>query len=210
VSIYPSIDSIERNFHFLYQVAASVIGIAHDAVRPVLSHLRDGNALLSRWPRDHRVEVLFVTRRIQTAEHGFSKLVVNVSDDAGHNSVVPNVMVQIVFCVADMAFCSRSWAMTIVYDDIGPMQGHSRRSPKRCPHRSSFLVSRIDSPDGSKEGNDDQIMEEVHLFENMDTKARQLLKIYIELGWKRLSDYDGKLSSTAYVAAAVFHPWKKC
>ena len=59
------------------------------------------------------------------------------------------------------------------------------------------------------EENDDQITEEVHLFEDMDAKTCQLLKIYIKLGWKKLSDYYGKLTSTPYVAAVVFHPCKK-
>lgn len=31
-------------------------------------------------------------------------------------------------------------------------------------------------------------MEEVHLFDDMDAKARRLLKIYIKLGWKKLND----------------------
>jgi hypothetical protein len=59
------------------------------------------------------------------------------------------------------------------------------------------------------EENDDQTMEEVHLFDDMDTKTRRLLKIYIKLGWKKLNDYYSKLTSTAYVAAVVFHPCKK-
>ncbi|OAA37390.1 hypothetical protein NOR_07089 [Metarhizium rileyi] len=37
--------------------------------------------------------------------------------------------------------------------------------------------------------NDDQIMEEVHLFDDMDSKTPRLLKIYIKLGWKKLNDY---------------------
>lgn len=52
-------------------------------------------------------------------------------------------------------------------------------------------------------------MEEIHLFDDMDKRTRRLLKIYIKLGWKKLNDYYGKLSSTAYVAAVVFHPCKK-
>ncbi|KAF5121007.1 putative AC transposase [Metarhizium anisopliae] len=59
------------------------------------------------------------------------------------------------------------------------------------------------------EENDDQIMEEVQLFNDMDAKTRRLLKVYIKLGWKKLNDYYGKLTSTAYVAAVVFHPCKK-
>ncbi|KAI8417250.1 hypothetical protein FOFC_03563 [Fusarium oxysporum] len=59
------------------------------------------------------------------------------------------------------------------------------------------------------EENDDHVMEEVHLFDDMDAKTRRLLKIYIKLGWKKLNSYYGKLISTAYVAAVVFHPCKK-
>jgi hypothetical protein len=59
------------------------------------------------------------------------------------------------------------------------------------------------------EENDDQIMEEVQLFNDMDAKTRRLLRVYIKLGWKKLNDYYGKLTSTAYVAAVVFHPCKK-
>ncbi|KID81619.1 Ribonuclease H-like protein [Metarhizium guizhouense ARSEF 977] len=59
------------------------------------------------------------------------------------------------------------------------------------------------------EENDDQMMEEVHLFDDMDAKTRRLLKIYVKLGWKKLNDYYSKLTSTAYVAAVVFHPCKK-
>ncbi|EFZ03855.2 hAT family dimerization domain protein [Metarhizium robertsii] len=59
------------------------------------------------------------------------------------------------------------------------------------------------------EENDDQVMEEIHLFDDMDTKTRRLLKVYIKLGWKKLNDYYDKLTSTAYVAAVVFHPCKK-
>ncbi|OAQ58230.1 ribonuclease H-like protein [Pochonia chlamydosporia 170] len=59
------------------------------------------------------------------------------------------------------------------------------------------------------EENDDHMMEEVHLFDDMDAKTRRLLKIYIKLGWKKLNDYYDKLTSTAYVAAVVFHPSKK-
>lgn len=59
------------------------------------------------------------------------------------------------------------------------------------------------------EENEDQIMEEVHLFEDMDKKTRRLLKIYIKLGWKKLNNYYGKLTSAAYAAAVVFHPCKK-
>ena len=59
------------------------------------------------------------------------------------------------------------------------------------------------------EENDDQIMEEVRLFDDLDVKSRRLLKIYIKLGWKKLNDYYSKLTSTAYVAAVVFHPCKK-
>jgi hypothetical protein len=43
----------------------------------------------------------------------------------------------------------------------------------------------------------------------MDAKTRRLLKIYIKLGWKKLNEYYGKLTSTAYIAAVVFHPCKK-
>ncbi|KAF5120943.1 hypothetical protein E5D57_013279 [Metarhizium anisopliae] len=35
------------------------------------------------------------------------------------------------------------------------------------------------------------------------------MKIYIKLGWKKLNDYYGKLTPTAYAAAVVFHPCKK-
>lgn len=59
------------------------------------------------------------------------------------------------------------------------------------------------------EENDAQVMEEVHLFADMDAKTRRLLKIYIKLGWKKLNEYYEKLSSTAYIAAVVFHPCKK-
>jgi hypothetical protein len=59
------------------------------------------------------------------------------------------------------------------------------------------------------EENEDQIMEEVHLFEDMDKETRRLLKIYIKLGWKKLNNYYGKLTSAAYAAAVVFHPCKK-
>ncbi|OBS16232.1 hypothetical protein FPOA_13037 [Fusarium poae] len=59
------------------------------------------------------------------------------------------------------------------------------------------------------EENEDQIMEEVQLFNDMDVNTRRLLKVYIKLGWKKLNEYYGKLSSTAYVAAVVFHPCKK-
>ncbi|GKU13690.1 unnamed protein product, partial [Fusarium langsethiae] len=57
------------------------------------------------------------------------------------------------------------------------------------------------------EENEDQIMEEVQLFNDMDVNTRRLLKVYIKLGWKKLNEYYGKLSSTAYVAAVVFHPY---
>ncbi|RFN43384.1 ribonuclease h-like protein [Fusarium flagelliforme] len=59
------------------------------------------------------------------------------------------------------------------------------------------------------EENDNHVMEEVHLFDDMDAKTRRLLKIYIKLGWKKLNCYYGKLTSTAYVAAVVFHLCKK-
>ncbi|KAJ6436173.1 DDE superfamily endonuclease, CENP-B-like protein [Purpureocillium lavendulum] len=59
------------------------------------------------------------------------------------------------------------------------------------------------------EEDDDKVMREVRLFDGMDAKTRRLLKIYIKLGWKKLNDYYGKLTSTAYVAAVVFHPCKK-
>lgn len=59
------------------------------------------------------------------------------------------------------------------------------------------------------EENDDQMMEEIHLFDDMDTKTQRLVKIYVNLGWKKLNDYYSKLTSTAYVAAVVFHPCKK-
>lgn len=59
------------------------------------------------------------------------------------------------------------------------------------------------------EQNDDQMMEEVHLFDDMDAKTRRLLEIYVKLGWKKLNDYYSKLISTAYVAAVVFHLCKK-
>jgi hypothetical protein len=59
------------------------------------------------------------------------------------------------------------------------------------------------------EENEDQIMEEVQLFNDMDVNIRRLLKVYIKLGWKKPNEYYGKLSSTAYVAAVVFHPCKK-
>ncbi|KID93789.1 Ribonuclease H-like protein, partial [Metarhizium majus ARSEF 297] len=59
------------------------------------------------------------------------------------------------------------------------------------------------------EENDNQVMEEVQLFNGMDAKTRRLLKVYIKLGWKKLNDYYGKLTSTAYVAAVIFHPCKK-
>ncbi|KAJ6436299.1 hypothetical protein O9K51_11122 [Purpureocillium lavendulum] len=55
------------------------------------------------------------------------------------------------------------------------------------------------------EEDDDKVMREVRLFDGMDAKTRRLLKIYIKLGWKKLNDYYGKLTSTAYVAAVVFH-----
>jgi hypothetical protein len=59
------------------------------------------------------------------------------------------------------------------------------------------------------EENKDQVVEEIRLFADMDKKTRRLLKIYIRLGWKKLNAYYGKLTSTTYVAAVVFHPCKK-
>jgi hypothetical protein len=59
------------------------------------------------------------------------------------------------------------------------------------------------------EENKDQVMEEIHLFDNMDKRTRRPLKIYIKRGWKKLNDYYGKLTSTAYVAVVVFYPCKK-
>ncbi|KJK73745.1 hypothetical protein H634G_10980 [Metarhizium anisopliae BRIP 53293] len=59
------------------------------------------------------------------------------------------------------------------------------------------------------EENDKQAMEEVQLFNGMNAKSRRLLKVYIKLGWKKLNDYYGKLTSTAYVAAVIFHPCMK-
>lgn len=59
------------------------------------------------------------------------------------------------------------------------------------------------------EEKDDRTMQEIDLFTDMDMKTRRLLKVYIKLGWKKLNDYYGKLTSSAYVAAVVFHPCKK-
>ncbi|OAQ59799.1 ribonuclease H-like protein [Purpureocillium lilacinum] len=59
------------------------------------------------------------------------------------------------------------------------------------------------------EENEHQVMEEIQLFDGMDRESRRLLKIYIRLGWKKLNCYYGKLTSTAYAAAVVFHPCKK-
>jgi hypothetical protein len=43
-----------------------------------------------------------------------------------------------------------------------------------------------------------------------DTKIQRLLKVYIKLGWKKLNYYHGNMTSTAYVAADLFHPCKTC
>jgi hypothetical protein len=59
------------------------------------------------------------------------------------------------------------------------------------------------------EENEHQVMEEIRLFDGMDRETRRLLKIYIKLGWKKLNSYYGKLTSTAYAAAVIFHPCKK-
>jgi hypothetical protein len=56
------------------------------------------------------------------------------------------------------------------------------------------------------EENKDQVVEEINFFNDIDKKTRRLLKIYIKLGWKKLNCYYGKLASTAYIAAVVFHP----
>lgn len=59
------------------------------------------------------------------------------------------------------------------------------------------------------EENEDKVMQEVHFFDDMDMETRRLLKVYIKLGWKKLNKYYGKLTSTAYAAAVIFHPCKK-
>ncbi|OBS15043.1 hypothetical protein FPOA_14063 [Fusarium poae] len=49
------------------------------------------------------------------------------------------------------------------------------------------------------EENEDQIMEEVQLFNDMDVNTRRLLKVYIKLGWKKLNEYYGKLPCSTHL-----------
>ncbi len=37
------------------------------------------------------------------------------------------------------------------------------------------------------EENENQVMEEVQLFNDVDAKTQRLLKVYIKLGWKKLT-----------------------
>ncbi len=52
-------------------------------------------------------------------------------------------------------------------------------------------------------------MEEVDLFEGMDTKTRRILKVYLRLGYIHLRTYYEKMTPVAYAAAVIFHPCKK-
>lgn len=56
------------------------------------------------------------------------------------------------------------------------------------------------------EGEDNQF-KETDLFNNLDTRTRQLLQVYIRLAWKKMN--KTLMTSPAYVAAVVFHPWEK-
>jgi len=48
-----------------------------------------------------------------------------------------------------------------------------------------------------------------NIFDSIDKKTCQLLKVYIKLGWKKLNKYYSLLTPTAYMATVVFHPCKK-
>ncbi|EXK24127.1 hypothetical protein FOMG_19136 [Fusarium oxysporum f. sp. melonis 26406] len=50
---------------------------------------------------------------------------------------------------------------------------------------------------------------EVAIYERLDSRTRRLLKVFIKLGWKKLQKYYNRLTSAAYVSAAVFNPAKK-
>ncbi len=59
------------------------------------------------------------------------------------------------------------------------------------------------------EGDTEETIKQVQLFEGMDRKTRRMLKVYIRLGWKHLKKYYELLTPVAYVAAVLFHPCKK-
>lgn len=47
------------------------------------------------------------------------------------------------------------------------------------------------------------------LFEGIDASAVRFAKIYISLGWKKLTEYYAKFDNAAYVAAVLFNPGMK-
>ncbi|KAM3524610.1 hypothetical protein MY4038_007668 [Beauveria bassiana] len=67
-----------------------------------------------------------------------------------------------------------------------------------------IVYEEIEDP-GTKERKDI----ETAILDGLDSKTRKLLKLLIELGWKKLHNYYDLLTSAAYVGAVVFNPTKK-
>ncbi|KAK8120478.1 Ribonuclease H-like protein [Apiospora kogelbergensis] len=67
-------------------------------------------------------------------------------------------------------------------------------------HLESAVDGEILSPDGRSF---------INIFDGLDQETRQVFRVYIRLGWKKLDVYYNSMTSLAYYMAVILHPCKK-
>lgn len=103
-AVQPGLAIVERYFNTLDLVPASIIRETRNAVAVALSCLRQRNLLSLRRLYDDRVQVLFVARRIRMVEKRIRKLSVLFCHEAWQDSVIPDVIIGVVFFVTNPYF----------------------------------------------------------------------------------------------------------
>lgn len=103
-AVQPGLAIVERYFNTLDLVPASIIRETRNAVAVALACLRQRNLFSLRRFYDDRVQILFVARRIRMVEKSIRKLSVLFCHEARQDSVVPDVIIGVVFFVTNPYF----------------------------------------------------------------------------------------------------------
>ncbi|KAK6850531.1 Ribonuclease H-like protein [Apiospora arundinis] len=84
--------------------------------------------------------------------------------------------------------------------ELGALHEYFPQIELLLDHLESAVDGEILSPDGRSF---------INIFDGLDQETRQVFRVYIRLGWKKLDAYYNSMTSLAYYMAVILHPCKK-
>jgi hypothetical protein len=99
-AIEPRLAFVQRDFDALHFVSATVVCSAFDAVGVSFADLIKSQLLALRGLDDDGIEVLLIARSVRMVEHGGCEFAILLSDEAGQDAIVPDVVIRVVLFFA--------------------------------------------------------------------------------------------------------------